>query len=62
MTKRKPLEFDPGTGFPLCDKCAEKLEDYALFAACASVGIEYGKTSYEMQTVYLRTFHAKGHK
>jgi hypothetical protein len=61
MTKKEPLEFDPETGWPLCDKCAEKI-DYGLIGAAASVGIEHGKSTSAMIHKYLSEYHVKGHK
>lgn len=61
MTKRKPLGFDPETGWPLCDKCAEKIDD-GFIAAAASVGIEFGMSIRDTVHSYLRAYHKGGHK
>jgi len=61
VTKRTPLEFDPDTRWPLCDKCAAKI-DTGLVAAAASVGIEHGMSIAATVQSYLRAYHRAGHK
>lgn len=48
------------TGCPACQIYADRL-GWALVGACASVGIEHGKTTAEMAVEFLRGYHDRGH-
>lgn len=65
MGKRRPLTWygDEGgrVGFPDCDKCIDYMQSDGLVHACASVGIEHGKSTGEMLRISVEAFHAKGH-
>lgn len=65
MTKRKPLEWydDEGgkLGIPTCVECFEKMTEPGLIEACASVGIEHGKSTGQMVYEYINSYHAGGH-
>lgn len=63
MTKRKPLgwyETPDGGLVPLCATCMDAMTP-ALVEACASVGIEHGKSTGQMMVEYLNTYHARRH-
>lgn len=46
-----------------CPDCLQHYYATPLLAeACASVGIEHGKSSAEMLSQYLAAFHERGHK
>ena len=66
MTKRKPLEWfhDEGgrLGWPMCVECSEKMMTPGLLEACASVGIEHGKSTGLMMRDYIDAFHANRHR
>jgi hypothetical protein len=43
-----------------CPKCMAHF-DYGLVGACASVGIEHGKSTRQMLLEYLAAYHTRGH-
>jgi len=47
-----------------CDKCREFYfaQGPGLVGACASVGIEHGKSTWEMIAIYLDRYHANKHR
>lgn len=47
-----------------CPKCIEHfyIDNPSLVHAFASVGIEYGKSSFEMAETYFDQYHKAGHK
>lgn len=57
-----PARPDP----PLWESCPECMEHYirqpGLAHAFASVGIEHGKSSYQMAESYFTDFHARKHE
>ena len=57
------LSAPDGRKVPDCSRCLEHLSEdgWAILEACASVGIEHGKSTTEMAERYFETFHAKGH-
>lgn len=65
MTKRKPLQWygdeDGKLGWPACVECFRKMATPGLAEACASVGIEHGKSTGLMMRDYINTFHANRH-
>lgn len=66
MTKRKPLQWygDEGglLGYPACPECFEKMTSPGLIEACASVGIEHGKSTGLMMREFIDRYHANRHK
>lgn len=42
-----------------CPECNKHIDEHAwaISTACASVGIEYGKSTYEMFKDYIRGYH-----
>jgi hypothetical protein len=66
MTKRKPLQWtdegDDKLGYPTCIECFEKMREPGLVEACASVGIERGKSTGLMLKEYLDHYHAQRHE
>ena len=65
MTKRKALEWhgdeNGKLGWPLCVKCSEWMMRFGLGEACASVGIEHGKSTGQMMRDVVNAFHARRH-
>jgi hypothetical protein len=65
MTKRKPLQWygdeDDKLGWPDCDRCQREMDHPFLVTACASVGIEKGKSTGQMMREYIDSFHIRGH-
>jgi hypothetical protein len=46
-----------------CARCLDHYFDTPFLAeACASVGIEHGRTTGDMLTRYLAQYHQRGHK
>jgi hypothetical protein len=66
MTKRKPLEWygdeDGRLGAPACPDCWDEMAKPGLVEACASAGIEHGKSTGLMMKEYIDSYHARGHK
>lgn len=64
MTRRKPLEwYSVGDGeIPACDRCFDYMRTPFLVEACASVGIEHGKSTDQMMRETIEAFHASGHR
>ena len=66
MSKRKPLEWygdeDGKLGWPVCPECFAYMNQPGMVEACASVGIEYGKSIGQMLRETVEAFHAKGHR
>lgn len=64
--KRKPLEWygqeGDRLGYPACDKCMEYFMQPGFIEACASVGIEHGKSTGQMAFDTTNHYHATGHK
>ena len=49
-------------GIPDCDDCQEHAFSQPMLSeACASVGIEHGKSTYEMFKTYIAAYHFRGH-
>lgn len=65
MSKRKPLEWfgdeDGRLGFPACDKCFDYMTQPGMIEACASVGIEHGKSTGLMLRDAVNHFHVERH-
>lgn len=65
MTKRKPLVWYDNEGdrlgVPACPECFEAMHEPGLIEACASVGIEHGKSTWLMMKEYIDAFHARHH-
>lgn len=65
MTKRKPLEWyadeDGSVGIPDCMVCFDRMNTSGLIEACASVGIEVGKSTGQLLRDYIEDFHARRH-
>lgn len=60
-TTKGRLVFHNGT--PDCEKCAAHMADMPhLVEACASVGIEHGKSTGEMFKQYIGGYHFGGHQ
>lgn len=63
--KQKPLEWygqeDGRLGYPACAKCLEYMNRPGMVEACASVGIEHGKSTGQMLFEVTNHFHANGH-
>lgn len=48
---------------PDCPQCMDYAMDQPhLVGACASVGIEKGKSTQQMLAEYLAAYHARGHR
>lgn len=66
MTKRKPLQWaedeDDRVGIPCCMECFDEMNTPGLIEACASVGIEHGKSTGLMMREYIDSFHARRHR
>lgn len=66
MTKRKPLQWidndDGKLGYPACVECFETMMSPGLVEACASVGIENGKSTGLLMKEFLDLYHARRHK
>jgi hypothetical protein len=55
------------TSEPLWESCPDCIEHFysngaSLFRAFASVGIEYGKSQFQMAEMYFDTYHSRGHR
>lgn len=58
-SRKPPRSFDPNE----CGECmAHRLSTPGLAEACASVGIEHGRSTDAMLWDYLALFHERGHK
>lgn len=66
MTKRKPLEWfgdeDGRVGYPACEECFDYIHTPGLLEACASVGIEHGKSTGLMLREFIDAYHARRHQ
>ena len=51
-----------GEGRIVCPDCAAYAGTAHMVAACASVGIEHGKTTGQMLTEIVESYHRRGHK
>lgn len=50
-------------GVPHCRECFEHyMQTPHLVGACASVGIEHGKSTSQMLTEYFERYHAREHR
>ena len=65
-TPRKPLQWygdeDGRTGWPACGVCFDKFMDPGVTAACASVGIEHGRSTAAMLREYIDRYHERRHE
>ena len=61
MKKLQWFTMDGGE-WPECKDCLERMTDPVTVHACASVGIEHGKTVHEMMKGHLSMFHERGHR
>lgn len=65
MGKRRPLQWygdeDGKLGLPVCLECFQEMQTPFLAEACASVGIEHGKSTGLMMRKLIDEFHASGH-
>lgn len=56
-------QWQPAVDGNACPECATYLDAHPhLVGACASVGIEHGKSTRQMLREYLATFHDRGHE
>lgn len=66
MSKPRSLRWygteDGFVGWPDCDKCIDYMHTPGLAEACASVGIEHGKSTGEMLRISVEEFHKRRHK
>lgn len=65
MAKRRPLEWlpvGPNEEIPDCYLCIDYMSTPFLWEACASVGIEHGKSGDQMLRETVEAFHDGGHK
>ena len=64
MTKRVKLRWFTMDGheWPECQLCLTRMADPVTVDACASVGLEHGKSTHEMMKEYLAVFHETGHE
>ena len=65
-TPRKPLQWhgdeDGRLGWPLCDTCFDKFMDPAVVGACASVGIEHGRSTASLLRECIDRYHENRHE
>lgn len=52
------------TALTACPDCQRYVDQFgwALVGACASVGIERGKTTGQMAVEFIRSYHNRGHQ
>ncbi len=66
MTARKPLQWygdeDGRIGYPICQECSDYMNEPRLIEACASVGIEKGKSTGQLLRETVNAFHARKHE
>ena len=51
-----------GNEWPECQKCLDRMTDPLTISACASVGIEHGRSTHEMMRGHLDHYHQRGHR
>lgn len=64
MTARKPLEWyetSPGWLMPGCLLCHDYMQTPGLLEACASVGIEHGKSTDQLLRETVDAYHIARH-
>lgn len=64
MSGEADFDEDLPTMVKECERCAEHWDanGWSIIGACASVGIEHGKSTWQMAKDYFEGYHRRGHK